>query len=139
MSSTQSSTQLRQKLCPVCRTPAPVQAQFCGTCKHQFRTPAPVPVNPGVPVRSGPPGLCSDCGQPISHSAQVCPHCGAVTETSKSSLPFVGIILMVLSIVGQVMSAGAVAMDHSQNLLLGLEGIVIGAACWVVGTIQNNR
>jgi hypothetical protein len=27
-----------QKVCPNCRTPAPIAAAFCGQCQHQFRT-----------------------------------------------------------------------------------------------------
>jgi hypothetical protein len=27
---------------------------------------------------------CSECGKPISHSAKICPNCGAKTKTSKS-------------------------------------------------------
>jgi hypothetical protein len=38
------------KICPVCHTPAPLQAQFCGNCSHRFRTQfttfAPAPTVP---------------------------------------------------------------------------------------------
>jgi len=85
----------RAKICPRCQQPAPIEAQFCANCKHQFRTRFTSDTGAGLsaqrssiaplpPVQSSAlsTDFCHHCGKPLPNGAAFCPACATPISTA---------------------------------------------------------
>lgn len=135
-------------ICPSCHAASPSGSPVCRSCGRplpRFVTPAQPPPNPAAP-RSSTLVPCPDCQQPISRSAGTCPRCGyEFVARPGGDLAGFGITLLVLSLIGSslltLMPArmGGAEGERLYWALSGMNGVVLGATMWIVGTLRQFR